>query len=558
MARRQLLSNEAWAARLAPAVDDREVIRHYTLSEDDLDAIMRKRLDASRLGYALALCLMRYPGRSLEQGEALPVQIIGYVARQLGMAPNVFDNSSERDKERRKQLAEVMRRFGYRPFDRASLKDLIGWLTPAAQVTRTAEPLIDMMIGELRGRQILLPSPRILELAVHQARQRGERVIHEALIGILPAEKRAALDALLAAKPETTVTQLAWLQNASRSPAARNILRMIERLQVIRALALDRRLAERVPALVFERLAAEGRRMTAQHIRDLTSGRRHAVLFATIVSLETEVTDATLFMFDKLMGSLARRAENKTAARAADSVRDMQKSLRTVTTVCRIMLRAIDSKQDVAAAITKAESLADFARSLADVETLTAPDMTGNKSDLISKYATVRQFAPKLLDAFTFHGSGSSSGLLKAVTLIADLYRTGKRALPATIPTGFVKRAWRPFVFKDGAIDRKAYELCVLSELRGRLAAGEVWVERSRQYQAFEANLIPKPTFDLLKASGSLPVAVDLNGEVWIAERRAALDVELSRGPSCPSRSVTGRRSEKRRGENHAARRYNP
>ena len=31
------------------------------------------------------------------------------------MAPNVFDNSSERDKERRKQLAEVMRRFGYVP-----------------------------------------------------------------------------------------------------------------------------------------------------------------------------------------------------------------------------------------------------------------------------------------------------------------------------------------------------------------------------------------------------------------------------------------------------------
>ena len=81
MARRQLLSNEAWAARLAPAVDDREVIRHYTLSEDDLDAIMRKRLDASRLGYALALCLMRYPGRSLEQGEALPVQIIGSATR---------------------------------------------------------------------------------------------------------------------------------------------------------------------------------------------------------------------------------------------------------------------------------------------------------------------------------------------------------------------------------------------------------------------------------------------------------------------------------------------
>src|SRR5271163_2983526 len=307
MARRQLLSNEAWAARLAPAVDDREVIRHYTLSEDDFDVVMRKRLDTSRLGYALALCLMRHPGRSLEQGEALPVQIVGYVARQSGIAPGVFDNSPDRDKERRKHLAEATRRFGYRAFDRAVLKDLMGWLMPSAQVTRAAEPLIDMMIDELRRRQILLPPPRVLELVVHQARHRGERVIHEALIGTLSVERRAVLDALLAIRPETTVTQLAWLQNASRSPAARNIPRLIERLQVIREFALDRRLAERVPTLVFDRLAAERRRMTARHIRDLTTGRRHAVLIATVVALETELTDATLFMFDKLMGLLARR-----------------------------------------------------------------------------------------------------------------------------------------------------------------------------------------------------------------------------------------------------------
>ena len=103
---------------------------------------------------------MRHPGRSLEQGEALPVQIVGYVARQLGIAPGVFDNNPERDRERRKHLAEAMRRFGYRPFDRAALKDLIGWLTPAAQVTRAAEPLIDMTIGELRRRHSS-PSPRI-------------------------------------------------------------------------------------------------------------------------------------------------------------------------------------------------------------------------------------------------------------------------------------------------------------------------------------------------------------------------------------------------------------
>jgi hypothetical protein len=529
MARRRLLREAAWPARLACATDEREVVRHYTLNDDDLDVIVRKRLDANRLGFAVALCLMRFPGRALERDETVPEPMLGYVARQLGAAGAIFDNGAGRDKERRKHLAEIMRRFGYRPFDRSALKQMIGWLTPVAQMNRKAEPLIDAVIGELRQRQILLPPPRVLELIVHQARGRGERVTHMALIGTLTSGQRTALDALLSIKAETTLTHLGWLRTASRSPAARNIVRLIERLRFVRELGLDRDLAKRAPAAVFERLADEGMRMTAGHIGDLASGRRHAVLLATIIAIETDLTDATLFMFDKLMGSLARRAENRTSARAALSVRDLQKPLRIVTATCRVVLRAIASNQDVAAAIIKESNLAAFARCLAEVETLTASDMTGNKTDLIGKYATVRTFAPALLGHFTFRGGGAVAGLLKALAIIAGLYRTGKRALPRALPTGFVKRAWRPFVFKDGGVDRKAYELCALSELRGRLSAGEIWVERSRQYQAFEANLIPEPTFVLLKAAGPLPVAVEQDAEKYLVGRRAVLNAELAR-----------------------------
>ena len=114
MARRRLLSEAAWAARLACATDEREVVRHYTLNDDDLDVIVRKRLDANRLGFAVALCLMRFPGRALERDETAPEPMLGYVARQLGAAGAIFDNGADRDKERRKHLAEIMRRFGYR------------------------------------------------------------------------------------------------------------------------------------------------------------------------------------------------------------------------------------------------------------------------------------------------------------------------------------------------------------------------------------------------------------------------------------------------------------
>ena len=321
MARRQLMSAQDWQVRLDPATGEREIIRHYTLDEDDLDVIMRKRRDVNRLGFALTVCLMRHPDRAMEQGEVIPLPIVQYVARQLAFTPDVFDNDASRDRERRKQLAQAMRQFGFLGFDRAALRDLIAWLTPAAQVNRKPGPLIDRLIAELRRRKMLLPSPRVLELVVVQARLRGERILHEALTGPLTDDQRSALDALLSLRAQTPMTHLAWLQTGSRSPAARNITGMIERLDVVRGLGLDHRLAERVPSQVFERLAAEGRRMSAQHIGDLARDRRHAVLLATLIALETELTDASLFARQSPCFALVRQAGGVVGLRVSNAVK---------------------------------------------------------------------------------------------------------------------------------------------------------------------------------------------------------------------------------------------
>src|SRR3546814_16826980 len=66
--------------------------------------------------------------------------------------------------------------------------------------------------------------------------------------------------------------------------------------------------------------------------------------------------------------------------------------------------------------------------------------------------------------------------ILDALAIIADLYHTGKRRLPDKVPLRFVSAGWRPFVIRDGVVDRAAYELCALSQLRDRLRAGDIWV----------------------------------------------------------------------------------
>ena len=53
----------------------------WTLSREDFDIIFRKRSDHSRLGFALLLCYLRYPGRVLGAEEVPPVLLVSFVAR---------------------------------------------------------------------------------------------------------------------------------------------------------------------------------------------------------------------------------------------------------------------------------------------------------------------------------------------------------------------------------------------------------------------------------------------------------------------------------------------
>ena len=58
------------------------MVRHYTLSSEDLALINRRRGDPNRLGFALMLCYLHFPGRilQLQQGEQPPAALCAFVA----------------------------------------------------------------------------------------------------------------------------------------------------------------------------------------------------------------------------------------------------------------------------------------------------------------------------------------------------------------------------------------------------------------------------------------------------------------------------------------------
>jgi len=73
MARRRLLTDVPWEALLSPQTAEREIIRHYTLGDEDLAAAASKRSDHNRIGFPLTLCYLRFPGRAI--ADVLPASL---------------------------------------------------------------------------------------------------------------------------------------------------------------------------------------------------------------------------------------------------------------------------------------------------------------------------------------------------------------------------------------------------------------------------------------------------------------------------------------------------
>jgi TnpA family transposase len=78
MPRRRALTEAQLQTLFALPTTEADLIRHWTLSSDDLAAIGRRRRDHNRLGFALQLCALRFVADQLGTD---PEALTAYAAR---------------------------------------------------------------------------------------------------------------------------------------------------------------------------------------------------------------------------------------------------------------------------------------------------------------------------------------------------------------------------------------------------------------------------------------------------------------------------------------------
>src|SRR5208337_1509540 len=133
-------------------LDRADLIEHYVLGDQDLSLIRRRRGAQNRLGLAVQLALLRYPGRALLPNETPPAELLAFLARQLGLSASAWTGYAKRDETRREHLAELQLHYGLRSFRIGQYRSLAAWLLPMALQTNRGVVLVGAAIDELRRR----------------------------------------------------------------------------------------------------------------------------------------------------------------------------------------------------------------------------------------------------------------------------------------------------------------------------------------------------------------------------------------------------------------------
>ncbi|HCN8281949.1 TPA: Tn3 family transposase [Escherichia coli] len=378
MPRRLILSATERDTLLALPESQDDLIRYYTFNDSDLSLIRQRRGDANRLGFAVQLCLLRYPGYALGTDSELPEPVILWVAKQVQAEPASWAKYGERDVTRREHAQELRTYLQLAPFGLSDFRALVRELTELAQQTDKGLLLAGQALESLRQKRRILPALSVIDRACSEAIARANRRVYRALVEPLTDSHRAKLDELLKLKAGSSITWLTWLRQAPLKPNSRHMLEHIERLKTFQLVDLPEGLGRHIHQNRLLKLAREGGQMTPKDLGKFEPQRRYATLAAVVLESTATVIDELVDLHDRILVKLFSGAKHKHQQQFQKQGKAINDKVRLYSRIGQALLEAKESGSDPYAAIEAVIPWDEFTESVSEAELLMdVDDWTG-------------------------------------------------------------------------------------------------------------------------------------------------------------------------------------
>ena len=509
--------------------DDRAfMLQHYTLSDSDKSIVHQHRGASNKLGFAIQLCYMRYPGVILGINDEPFKPLLFMMAAQLSISVDCWNDYGQREQTRREHIAELKKVFGFKLFTLSDYRQSVNMMVDLSLQTDKGLILATTLVENLRQKSVILPAINAIDSICAEAITSANRIIYTALTSSLSETHRQNIDALLNRKEGSKLTILGWLRQSPAKPNSKYMLEHIERLKCLQAIDLPEDIGKHVHQNRLLKIAREGGQMTPADLARFESQRRYATLVAIVVESMATITDEIIDLHDRIIGKLFAIAKNKHQQQFQSSGKAINDKVRLYGLIGKALLDAKQNGSDPFAAIETVISWDAFAASITEAEKLAQPEDFDFLPRIGESYATLRRYAPELLAILKLRAAPAAKDMLAAVELLRSMNVDNTRKIPSNAPIAFIKKRWARLVFTDDGIDRRYYEICVLSELKNSLRAGDLWVQGSRQFKDFDEYLVTADKFNQLKQSNELPLTITTDCDLYLQSRLSLLEQKLA------------------------------
>jgi TnpA family transposase len=546
-------TRKAVAVLLPEDLGEEELARDWTLSEADHAQVLRCRGDDNRRRFAVQLCVLRRYGRFLEDFGGVPVRILNYIGRQLGLAPALSLDRSDREATEVGYEQRLREYLGYRSFDAATRANLEEHLRSWLAQGMLPEGLRQQTEEVLRFWRVIPPADSTVHRLVASIAATGRQEIFERIAARLNGPERQALDQLLQASEDSHQSPVAQFREYPPEATGESILVYIERSRLLRSPGLQEiNLGEFHPHLVSH-LHQLARKYDAQALKRFAPATRYALLSCFVVETQRTLLDHLIQMNEQFLTTMCRRSRHAFEEKHREFRRRARKGIQTLLGAVEMLLEPGNDGAASVGDLYQHIGESSLREALADCREFERLEDAGYQNELRARYSGLRRYLPAFLE-LPFQAEPGAEPLMRGIQLLREMNQDSNRAWPDEAPiSGIVPASWQPLLKKeDGGIDRRLWEISLALAVRDALRGGGLYLPESRHHVSFSNLIYNEQLWERDRKGAYEQLSLFHEGDQIIASLASQLDKTATQAeaglPTNPFASVKdGRLKLKRR-----------
>ncbi len=524
---RELLTLEQRENFMCIPGEDLALGSYYTFSKEDLEIINKHRRDENKLGFAVQLAVLRFPGWPFTHVKLIPISVLQYIANQINLDYSAMNNYPQRENTLWTHLKEIREKYEYSSFTDEEYEKTFNYIFKISLENEDTMHLINACLNFLRANKIIFPAITTLEKIVWEAKLEAEKNLMDTVSDSLTAEQKESLDNLLLISNENSNrTTLGWLKEPVGFPSPDTFLSIAEKIEYIRKLNVE---STSINHFHPQRLSQTYRlalRYEPYALRDFKDSKRYALLVILLINLSKDLIDKAFDIHHRQMLTLFSKGRKTQEQIQQQNGKKLNEKVIHFASLGQILIKAKQDGIDPFEALEKIFDWDFFVSSVEEAQGLTRPIDFDYLDLLHTKFYFLRRYTPTLLRVLEFTSTKSNEPLIDATSVIKELNQTGKRKIPVDAPIEFISKRWKKHLYdEEGMINRHYYEMAILEELREHVKAGDISITGSKQYMDFEEYILSKEEWKNRKIN--IDLAVDISYESYINERITSLNERL-------------------------------